>query len=251
MSDLSATGRARWLLALVAFCSPLGIGCGSSDQTQSAIERGQELFESQALSPSHLNDYTCATCHDAAAPSPPSKKSGAPLAGVTSRPLFWGGQEADLLRAVNACRDYFMLASSPLAADDRDARALYAYLDSIEPRDEMAQPFTVVSEIDPLPIGDAANGNALYVMACSTCHGAMHTGQGRLSERVPVLPEDTIAEHASYSPRIQRLIFTEKIRHGLFLGYSGNMPPLAAERLSNEEVSDILQALGVLGDLVP
>lgn len=229
----------------------LALGCGSTGEERSAAERGKELFESKALSPSRLNDYTCATCHDEAATEPPSKKSGAPLAGVTKRPAFWGGQEAELLRAVNACRDYFMLASTPLAADEPDARALYAYLESLEPGDEAAQPFTVVTDIDPLPLGDATNGNVLYVMACGTCHGAMHTGQGRLSERVPVLPEDSLLEHDTYSPRVQRLIFTEKIRHGPFLGYGGNMPPLSTERLSNAEVSDILQALGVLGDLAP
>ena len=226
----------------------LAVACGSGSEPESASDRGRVLFESKALSPSHLNDYTCATCHDARTSDPPSKKSGAAMAGVTTRPHFWGGQELDLLRAVNACRDYFMLASEPLGAEDPDARALYAYLESLEPRDEAPQAFTVVGDIAPLPLGDVASGSALYIMACSSCHGAMHSGQGRLSERVPVLPEDTIAEHASYSPRVQRLIFTEKIRHGLFLGYSGNMPPLSAELLSDRDVSDILQALGVLGD---
>lgn len=233
--------------ALVVWACTLLTACGSSPETRSAAERGRELFESKALSTSRLNDYTCATCHDAAA-DPLSKKSGAAMAGVTARPWFWGAQEADLLRAINACRDHFMLASDQLDADEPDARALYAYLDSLEPRDEAAQPFTVVSDIDPLPLGDVTSGHAQYVMACSSCHGAMHTGQGRLSERVPVLPEDTISEHATYSPRVQRLIFIEKIRHGLFLGYSGNMPPLSRERLSDRDVSDILQALGVLGD---
>jgi thiosulfate dehydrogenase len=46
---------------------------------------------------------------------------------------------------------------------------------------------------------------------------------------------------------VQRLIFTEKIRHGLFLGYGGTMPPFSSQLLSDAEVSDLLEALGVLG----
>jgi thiosulfate dehydrogenase len=199
-----------------------------------------------------LNDYTCATCHDLTASDPPSKKSGAPLAGATMRPLFWGGQEADLLRAVNACRNYFMLASDPLDAGDSDARDLYAYLESLEPGDDSEQPFTIVSAIgpDPLPPGDRFNGNLTYALACQSCHGSMHSGEGRLSERVPILPEDTLLEHPppDYTPRLQHLVFNEKIRHGSFLGYGGTMPPLSTERLSDAEISDVLQALGIYID---
>ena len=107
-------------LALLAACS------SSSEEKRSAAERGQQLFESKALSPSRLNDYTCATCHDLTASEPASKKTGAPLSGVTRRPRFWGGQEVELLRAVNACRTYFMSASEPLDPRERDAEDLYA-----------------------------------------------------------------------------------------------------------------------------
>lgn len=241
---------ARNLLAF-ALCGAL-LACSSPPQkTRGAAERGKRLFETKALSTSSLNDFTCANCHDTER-NELSKSSGAPLAGATLRSLFWGGQEDDLLRSINACRDYFMLASTPLSAEDQDARDLYAYLESLEPGDATDQPFTVVTTIDAegLPRGDELSGQTLYVQACASCHGAMHTGEGRLSDRVPVLPEDTIAVHPSptYSARSQRLVFIEKIRHGLFLGYSGTMPPLSTEVLSNSEVSDVLEALGVLGD---
>jgi len=62
------------------------------------------------------------------------------------------------------------------------------------------------------------------------------------------LPEDTLAEHAGYSLRSQRLVFIEKIRHGLFLGYGGDMPPFSKEQLSDAEISDVLEALGVFGE---
>jgi thiosulfate dehydrogenase len=242
---------------LLATTSVLGcalLGC-SSPAEQSAVDQGHELFDSKALSQSHLNDYTCATCHDTVASDPPSKKTGSALAGVTLRPTFWGAQVADLLGAVNACRANFMGDTQPLSPNDEPARSLYAYLTSLEPGNSAPVPFTIVSTIDALPRAEtpeaiqnaADHGQLLYARACASCHGSMHEGTGRLSTRLPVLPEQTIAEHAEYSKRIQRLIFTEKIRHGLFLGYGGNMPPFSSELLSDDEVSDLLEAFGVTG----
>jgi len=220
------------------------------------VERGQQLFESKALSQSHLNDYTCATCHDTVVSNPPSKKAGGALAGVTLRSTFWGGQVADLLGSVNACRNDFMGDNQPLHASDEQARALYAYLVSLEPGNASAIPFTIVTTIDPLARGETpeaissaeSHGELLYAQTCQYCHGSKHDGLGRLSARVPILPEDTLVAHAQYSARVQRLIFTEKIRHGLFLGYGGLMPPFSTELLSDQDVSDLLEALGVLGE---
>jgi len=237
------------------------LGCGfvsacGSTSGQSDIDEGRDLFQSKALSRSHLNDYACVTCHDSVASSPPSKKAGGALAGVTLRSSFWGGQVADLLGSVNACRSNFMGDSQPLTEKGEQARDLYASLASLEPGDAEPIPFTVVANIDALPRGatpDAiataqAHGQELYALTCQYCHGSMHDGLGRLSSQVPLLPEQTIVEHAAYSARIQRLIFTEKIRHGLFLGYGGVMPPFSAELLSDQDVSDVLEALGVLGE---
>ncbi|HKO47383.1 MAG TPA: cytochrome c [Polyangiaceae bacterium] len=229
------------------FCCHLLSACGG-DPEPSAVDQGRQLFESKALSQSHLNDYTCATCHDAEALTPPSKKSGAALAGVTLRSTFWGEQEPDLLSSINACRSNFMSDNQPLLASEDRARSLYAYLASLEPGDANPSPFTIVTSIDPLPRGVEGRGRVLFAQACSYCHGGMHSGANRLSARVPILPEDTLLEHAEYSARVQRLVFTEKIRHGLFLGYGGVMPPFAAELLSDQDVSDLLEAMGVIDE---
>jgi thiosulfate dehydrogenase len=225
----------------------LSLACSEAERISSA-EHGQELFMSRQLSPSRLNNYSCANCHLAALAETSIILTGAPLAGVTRRPWFWGGQENDLLRSINACRSYFMAAPEPLQAEDPDAEALYAFLLSLEPGDPEPAPFEIVRSIEPLPRGDATAGEGLFIRACALCHGIMHSGRGRLSERVPILPEDTLAEHAGYTLRAQRLVFIEKIRHGLFLGYGGDMPPFSRERLSDPEVSDLLEALGVFGE---
>ncbi len=249
MTRLCVTTRATPLQTAVTLlcCSLLG-ACSSDASGPTAVEHGQQLFESKALSSSSLNDFSCASCHDLQASGPPPIKTGAPLAGATLRARFWGGQDDDLLRAINDCRNYFMVDNQPLTATDEDARSLYAYLQSAEPGDDQPQPFTVVTDILALPRGDADSGNHLYGWACASCHGEMHDGSGRLSARVPILPEETLAAHTEFTPRVVRLIFTEKIRHGLFLNYSGTMPPFSTERLSDQDISDLLEALGVLGE---
>jgi len=248
MNRRPATSRATGLCKIAALVGCCALNACGSDADPSAVERGRQLFESKALSHSHLNDYTCRTCHDIEANSPPFKKPGAALAGATLRPLFWGGQEPDLLGAINACRNYFMTDNQPLSATDEQARLLYAYLASLEPGDTSPSPFTIVTDIEALPRGTAGRGQGLFVGACAACHGRMHDGVNRLSDGVPVLPEDTLAAHAQFSARVQRLVFTEKIRHGLFLGYGGVMPPFSQELLTDQDVSDLLEALGVIGE---
>lgn len=231
-----------WLAATVVACSE------DAPATEDRVAAGRALFESRNLSDSTLNRYTCNTCHDLDTPDPSKKKPGALLAGVTLRPTYWGGQENDLLRSINACRRYFMYASADLRANEPNAESLYAFLVSLEPGDPAPAPFTVVRTVDPLPRGDVASGEALFTQTCSQCHGTLHEGVGRLRATVPVLPEQTIAEHFDYSAREQRLVFIEKTRHGLFLGYGGDMPPFSSEVLSDSELSDILEAFGVLGE---
>jgi thiosulfate dehydrogenase len=232
----------------LSLAAALSLGCGGGEEELTSEQRGQELFTTKELSPSNLNNYTCSTCHYAVDVPGLSALPGAPMAGATLRPTFWGGQENDLLRAINACRTYFMVAPDPLTADDPDARALYAFLKALEPGNAEPFPFTVVREISVLTRGNAEAGQALYGSSCGYCHGVMHTGAGRLSDRVPILPEDTIAEHPGYTPRNLRLVFVEKVRHGLFLGYGGDMPPLSKETLSDEALADVLEALGIYGE---
>lgn len=212
------------------------------------VARGQELFQTRTLSSSHINLYTCATCHDAEAAGI-QVKTGAVLAGATLRPSFWGGQINDLLAAIDECRSNFMGASQPLSSDEPDAVALYQYLASLEPGNPAPVPFSTVRIIDdPLERGNAANGAVLYERACGYCHGEISSATGRLGERVPRLPEQGVAEHEGYTPRLLRLVFIEKVRHGRFFGYGGDMPPFSREVLSDAELADILEALGLTGE---
>ena len=224
------------------------LGCGPDKPLPPTLQ-GERLFHSTALSPSRLNVFSCRSCHAPSAGEPGAPKlPGAPLAGVTLRPSYWGGQELDLLRAIDACRVHFMGATQPLDPYSVDGEALYSYLVSLKPGDARAVPFTIARAIQDVPRGDAVRGRRVYDQTCGHCHGALHDGNGRLNARFPILPEQVLAEHAEYTPLQQRLVFVEKVRHGGFLGYGGDMPPYSLEVLSDAELSDLLEALDLVGD---
>jgi thiosulfate dehydrogenase len=230
----------------------LAAGCSGEPEPivlhGTAVDHGKAIFEDPGVSGTELNTYSCATCHSAEGITPPDiVLPGGSLTGVTKRPHYWGGQELDLLRAVNACLYYFMLDDAPWTPEEEPARALYAFLDSISQGSEGTgpTPFTVVVAIEDLPQGDAKQGEEAYRRACAHCHGSRHAGAGKLVERAPTLPDQTLEDHplGEYTSDERRLVFVEKARHGAFLAYTGTMPPFSAEVLPDEDLADILSYL--------
>lgn len=231
--------------AAYALCGLALAGCTGEPEVikGTAVDHGEALFSDSDASPSALNFFSCATCHVAKADEAKGKIfAGAPLAGVIKRPTFWGGQENDLLRSINDCLFYFMGSQKRWKADDEDAKAMFAYLSSLPEESTGAAPFTVVASVADLDPGDAKVGADVYSRACEGCHGALHTGAGRLTSRASVLPDAPIAEHAKdgFAAKDQREIFVEKIRHGGFRGYGGSMPPFSEETLTDEQVAGLL-----------
>lgn len=239
------SGQRAWLVVIAG--ALLG-ACASDPETieRTAVERGQALFADPRMSQNEFNPFACSTCHATSAhPAGERRLPGADLDGVVSRPTFWGNQENDLLRSVDNCLRLFMRENVALDRSSARASDLYAFLASLPATRTGPAPFSVVASIQDVPVGDAARGADLYARACLDCHGAAHTGEGRLLG-ASVLPEETIAEHSQYGPLELRLTAIEKIRHGSFLGYAGRMPPFSSESLSDAEVGDILSYLGFL-----
>lgn len=247
------------LASLSLAAASLGLlgGC-SGDETAAptrvyggtAVDHGAALFRDPGVANSSYNSYSCSTCHEA---KPGDAGDlilvGAPLAGATKRPSYWGGEELDLLRSINDCLYYFMLKDAPWTADDEDARAMYAYLEALSADGAGAepQPFTPAYALGDPPPGDAASGASIYKKACASCHGDAHTGASRLVARASVLPEQTLTEHplGKYTDAQRRLVFVEKTRHGGFVGYGGQMPPFSKEALSDQDLGDLLAFFGL------
>lgn len=221
-------------------------GCDSDPKTvaRPARELGQELFSDPALSTSSINRFSCATCHARSAEDPARRLPAFPMAGSAHRPTWWNGYEDQLLEAVNFCVIYFM-RGEPLQAGDPYGDALYEYLLSISPEEPAPSiPFTIVKNIQTPPAGDPVRGAELYSAACRSCHGAKGSGSGRLAAYVTVLNDDLTTYYDEAFPGIDhRLIVAEKIRHGQFFGVGGNMPFFPVERLSDEEMADIIDYL--------
>lgn len=213
------------------------------------IEHGEALFYDAAIAGTIPSGYSCATCHDVEPGTSAIVRPGAVMAGVTKRPSYWGGQELELLRAINQCLHYFMAKDRPWTPEDTDARAMFVYLESIsgEGSDTAPEPFTVVRDIVDLPAGDPTRGAKVFDHACAFCHGAPKTGKGKPVSRAPALPDETLAAHPpdKYTDLERRLVFVEKTRHGGFLGYGGQMPPFSLEKLSDTEMADLLAFLGL------
>jgi thiosulfate dehydrogenase len=233
------------LLALIVAIT----ACGSDDEPQivtehvTPAERGRQLYSDPKASPSPYNRFSCATCHaspDVVADPPDQMFTGAPMAGVMQRSSYWGGQEFDLLSAINECRTLFMEATAPWSADEDPAKSLYAYLSSLPPGGAAPVPFTLTKAPYDVPAGDKAAGAEIHRRACKPCHGQIHDGEGRLTTRAALLPDEPLRDHANYSPAGQRLVFIEKVRHGGFFGYGGNMAPFSNEVLSDADLGALL-----------
>jgi thiosulfate dehydrogenase len=234
----------RWAAAVAA--SLILSACPAPETEvveKTAVEHGQDLFSDPTLSSAPGNHLACSDCHAPAASD--DILTGAPLAGATGRARFWGGQEQTLLGAVNHCLYYFMLHDAPWTGDETEARAIYAYLESL-PGPADPAPFTLGEVADP-GAGDGARGEGIYRRACAGCHGLKSSGTGAKTPGAPVLPDETLAVHplGEYTDAERRLVFVEKTRHGTFLGYGGQMPPFSLEVLSDQDLADMLAYLGV------
>lgn len=235
----------RTALTVVALLVAFATGCVREIP---AAERGAEMFSDPGLSPSNLNEVSCATCHSTEATEMAERRfAGETMWGVTRRTRYWGGQITTLRGAVDHCLEFFM-RGRPLDPDDLDARALHEYLASLGPEGPTdARPMTVIERVDGLPEGDRTRGEATWRAACQPCHGETHSGEGRLPGRDLediILPQIAIDLYPELFPEFPAgLVVIEKVRHGGFITTAGVMPFFSVERLSDDELADILTYL--------
>ena len=206
-----------------------------------AKDFGEQLFNDPLYAGSQFNAWACATCHSTSA-TDTRILSGSTMVDVASRPSWWGGNEVRLIDAASFCYVSFMRGAVSLNPTEPRSRALYEYLKSISPSPAAdPQPLTVVQNVKEVPRGDATRGAEVYRLACLSCHGEVHTGAGRNSDRASILP-DVQADYGTIFPGVApSLVFVEKVRHGQFFGVSGNMPLFSTERLSDEDLGALLQ----------
>ena len=214
--------------------------------TQTPLQFGKELMSDPTVSDAPSNRFTCSTCHETDA-QPTHLRPGYTLYDSTVRASWWGGYTLTWLDSVNQCVVNFM-RGTPLPIDDDRSRGLYAYARSISP-DATAPglPITIVQNIVDIPSGDASMGNTRYHDGCAKCHGEPHTGAGRLSSIVSIIPDDSLAAHGTDPVTGARPVVIEKTRHGKFFNVGGNMAPYSLEALSDAQLGDLLAYLEQFG----
>jgi thiosulfate dehydrogenase len=219
----------------------LTAGCGS----RSALDYGRALFDDTSVSDSASNPFRCSTCHEVTAQS--VLRPGYTMFDAAARPSWWGGNVTTLLDAVNECVTAFMRGRA-LLPDDEKGRALHVYLQSLAPDATAdAKALTVVQNIVDVPSGDATHGATVWQTACAGCHGAPHSGSGRLSTVVSLVPDDSIANHGTSPTTGARPVVIEKVRHGKFYNVGGNMPLFSLEALTDAQLGDLLAYLEQFG----
>jgi len=228
---------ARLLLVLVGAAA-----CGGEI---SGADRGAELFESSDLSPSDLNVFSCATCHSTEQGAGPTDgHPGYRLFGAAARSRYWGEDYSVLEDAVSACLVFFMKADPVDPADD-DLHALDEYLLSITPdgADDEPYAFTVIENVEDIPRGDPARGEAAFDRACRRCHGDAFTADGSILREEVELPGVTATYPEDFPGIEPSLVVIEKVRHGRFFNIGGEMPLFSEEALSDDDLGALLAYL--------
>lgn len=219
--------RLAWFL----FATALSAVFACSDSPGGSAASGEALY----LAPhADGNTFACATCHALEEPASDGiRRPGHSIGDAANRPSYKNGQLSELLEAVNSCRVEWMTA--PAFADD-DPRwiALLEYLTEVAgDAPAAALSYQIVTPPSDLGGGDAMAGQDVFNVSCVVCHGTDAAG----TERAPVLrgsllDEETIGRRVRTSGAADSEVY-----EGLT---GGRMPFWAADRLSEEELIDIV-----------
>ena len=180
------------------------------------------------------NSFTCATCHALTEPATEFRRPGHSLGDAASRPSYKNGQISELREAVNSCLTEWMNAEA-WPVEDQRWLALEAFLGEIAPSSAEALSFTVLAAPSAAELvgGDPDNGQASFNASCAGCHGEDGGGTERgLAIAGRPLDPEYIARRVRTSGRGDSSVYD-----GLT---GGVMPFWAADRLSSEELVDIV-----------
>jgi mono/diheme cytochrome c family protein len=180
------------------------------------------------------NTFACGTCHALSEPAPDGlRRPGHPIGNATRRPRYKDGQLQSMREAVNTCLTEWMNAS-PWSEDDPRWQALYDFLDSqatVEQAPEVD--IQITQPPSDLSGGDAAAGRELFNGSCAVCHGQDAEG----TRRGPTLTGNAL-ERQYIARRVRTSGVEDSPTYDGLTG--GRMPFWGADRLSDEELRDVI-----------
>ena len=219
---------------------------------QTPEERGAALAADPHFSRSISNAFACATCHPARAGEGDRLLPGAPLAGVTARPSYWGGAILDLFEAVSACYRQFMRGGPPRSRQRRLRARSTPTSPSLE-ADAAADhgtavPFTPVRKTAPPAAGDPARGqrdaSAVPAPPATASPAAAPAGSGD-SSLIPDATERAHPRAAGYTEdSLPPGLRAEDPQRRLPRLHRRHAPLLSARPSPTEDIADIVTYLG-------
>jgi cytochrome c553 len=216
--------------ASFAVFAVLASGCAADgDDGPTEMMPGERVYREPVADG---NTFTCATCHSIDDDDDAYRRPGHALGDAAARPNYKNGQLADMRDAVNSCLTEWMNAE-PWSADDVRWIDLEQYLRALAPGDAPAVDIRIVAPADDLAGGDATRGREVFDATCAGCHDEGGTGTN-LAPAVAGLGLDPgyVATRVRTSGRSNSAVYP-----GLT---GGVMPFWAADRLSDDELRDIV-----------
>ncbi len=220
------------LLAVLALTALIAMqGFAQADDEQAVLD-GKALYYSAWGG----SEYSCIYCHanfDEAKLDDGYLRPGHSLWDSAARRSYYNGAysgagDTPLTRAVNTCAVGF-LKTKPLAASDQRLQNLLAYLRSITP-DTNVEPISITrAESIPTLDGDPRRGEMIYNAACILCH--------REKGSAPALAFKSQSDYVAI--KIRGLETPDEAVHEIF-GWNTSMPFFSMERLSDQQVADIV-----------
>ncbi len=234
------------LAVVAALPLALSTGCGATptDGGEAGEEAAAPTSEGERIYRERVEDgntFTCSTCHALSEPAVDRiRRAGHPIGDAARRPHYKNGQVEELREAVNSCLQEWMNAE-PWEADDARWLALEDFLEAQAP-DQEAPPLRF-EVVDPPPDaeldgGDPAAGRALFNASCSACHGDDGVGTQL------AIPVGGRGLDAAYVAR--RVRTSGRDDSPIYDGLTGGVMPFwAADRLSDDELRDLIAWLAI------
>ncbi len=219
------------------------IACGGDEPEptppNTELSDGERIFSNPVEGG---NTFTCSTCHATTEPAEDGfRRPGHTLAGSAQRSTYKNGALTEMLDAVNSCRVEWMNAD-PWTDDNADWLELFEFLDGLS-GDATPVEIDIVEPPTSLSGGSADAGRETFNASCAVCHAREGVGT-QLAPPVAMrgLAADLIARRVRTSGRIDSEVYD-----GLT---GGVMPFWASDRLSDDELRDIIAWIESTGDPV-
>ena len=219
----------------IVFLLPLAFASGCGGVIESSTHAAAKATFESPLKDG--NTFSCSSCHALDEPADDGfRRAGHPLRDATRRTSWKNGRVHRFIDAVNSCATEWM-GAPPFAQDDARYLSLKAWLD------EMGQgltarevQFTIAKVPAVLTGGNAVLGRTLFNRSCALCHGT--DGRGALQG-----PNLNAAVHDA-ALVARRVRTSGDVSSGTYDGLTGGrMPFWAADRLSDEELRDLIAFL--------